>query len=53
MDQVQGKSSAELTPYPSRWKPGIVELTDPNKPEWQGSGLYESASDHGRGVTIS
>ena len=30
-----------------------MEWANPCEPEWQGSGLYESAISYGKGVTIS
>ena len=50
---IKTREEVTVAPYSGIWVSGIVEWADPNKPSWQGSGVYESAIDYGRGVTIS
>lgn len=50
---LRTREEVTVAPYSGVWVSEIVDWADPNKPSWQGSGVYKSAISYGRGVTIS
>ena len=42
-----------LEPNSGKWVSGRADWPDPEKPNWEGAALYESAVSYGRGVTIA